>query len=337
MPARWLISRTDRLGDLLLTIPVGNFIRHHLSEVEPVFLVSAYAAPLLDHHVPPFPYVVWEDLRSLRGYEAIIHAFPRWLIAWRAWRSGISRRVGTGARWYHWLTCTDLPFIRRRRSGKHEAYLNLQLLCPLLSPSLCEVLRSMSWEDLLSYRPRLAPKATLKPNIQKRIEVFSLRLVLHVGTGGGAPLWQYWQELAKLLLMRYPQALLIFTGSKPEKPLIDAFEKILPSTSWLNVAGDLSLAELITVLGQAQVVIAGSTGPLHIAAAVGVPVVGIYPATIAMGPWRWKPLTPASRILSTGKVCPRCSPAYCECLAAISPREVLQAVEELIAEKVSYR
>ncbi|MCS7152625.1 MAG: glycosyltransferase family 9 protein [Bacteroidia bacterium] len=330
MKRRWLISRTDRLGDLLLTLPMGNFIRVHLPEVEPTFLVSSYAAPLVELHNPPFPLITWAEKTRLSGYEALIHVYPRREIAWRGLQDRIPRRVGTSRRWYHWLTCTDLPSVKRQYSGKHEALLNLMLLTPLLPSELRELIWSLSWEELLSYRARLLPSASLPFLIQNEIDAHNLRIVLHMGSGGGAPTWPHWVELAHLLVESFPEALLILTGTEAEKPRIETIIACCPKAQWLNTAGLLSLSELITLISTSHLVIAGSTGPLHIAAALDVPSIGLYPATAAMGPWRWRPLSPYAISLSTNEVCSKCPLDTCVCLDSIPPRKVLSAAIQLL-------
>lgn len=329
MGVRWLLSRTDRLGDLLLTLPMGNFIRTHLPEVEPTFLVSKYAAPIVAHHDPPFPYVLWEEQKHLTGYDVLIHVYPRASIAWAGWRGGIPRRIGTSRRWYHWLTCTDLPRVSRRHSGRHEAHLNLLLLSPLLSPAMREYLHALSWEKLLTYRARLKPTHSLPETIERRLSAFPQQIVLHVGSGGGAPIWQHWATLATRLIHTYPHALLIFTGTASEKKLITPILGRLPVERLWDMTGSLSLPQLITLLSQANLVIAGSTGPLHIAAALDTPAIGIYPATAAMGPWRWKPLSPYAVALGGATVCRKCT-SPCRCLNTISPEEVIETALSLL-------
>ncbi|MCX7651861.1 MAG: glycosyltransferase family 9 protein [Bacteroidia bacterium] len=333
MKLHWLISRTDRLGDLLLTLPMGNFIQKHLPEIEPIFLVSSYAAPLVARHDPPFQYIVWSKGVSLKGYDAIIHAFPRSSIAWAALRVGIPVRVGTRRRWYHWLTCTHRPSISRRFSGRHEAALNLALLAPLLPAELRSAVLDMSWEQLLPYRARLRTAALFPSFLTHLASSDRPSVVLHIGSGGGAPLWPHWQSLAQLLIERFPRALLIFTGNDREKSLIEGVVRGVSRDSYIDTAGKLSLDELISLIAHAALVIAGSTGPLHIAAAVSTPAIGLYPATAAMGPWRWRPLSPLTSVLSQNVMCAKCEFANCHCLARIRPTQVIELVETIIAQR----
>lgn len=315
---------------------MGNFIRVHLPEIEPIFLVSSYAAPLVAHHDPPFQYVIWShEIDTLRGYDAIIHVFPRNSIAWAALRAKIPRRVGTSRRWYHWLTCTHRPSVSRRFSGKHEAALNLALLAPLLPSELRPAVQNMTWQDVLPYRARLRPIAALPAFIAQAMDSDRLPIILHVGSAGGSPLWKHWQSLALLLIARFPHALLIFTGGPHEKPFIQAITDNLPEGASLDTAGKLSLDELITLIAQTALLIAGSTGPLHIAAALDTPCIGLFPATPEMGPWRWRPLTASASVLYTEVSCSKCSPTNCHCLVLIQPAQVIEQVEMILSHHLT--
>ncbi|MCX7606402.1 MAG: hypothetical protein N2170_03925 [Bacteroidia bacterium] len=332
MPAKWILSRTDRLGDLLLTLPLGNFLRRHLPEVEPVFLVSRYAAPLVDLHDPPFSRLVWEEAPSFVGYQAFVHVFPRKELAWRAWRARIPFRVGTARRWYHFLLCSHRPPISRRYSGKHETELNFRLLLPLLPPFLRQEVEELTWEALLSYRPRLVPRGPLPSGVRERIKGYTPLIVFHIGSGGGAPRWPIlsWAVLANLLCRRFSTAGLVLTGSAGEMGLAKALRQSAPDLPWLDLTGQLTLEELVTLLVEVDLVIAGSTGPLHIAAAVGRPTLGLFPSGIATGPWRWRPLSPLSYVLGGEKLCLSCPAKGCTCLEKITPEEVGEKAEVLL-------
>lgn len=288
--------------------------------------------PLLQSHDPPSAYLVWEEKPSLKGYQAIVHVFPRPALAWQAVWAGIPRRVGTSRRWYHWFTCSDLPRVARRHSGLHEALLNFQLLVPLLPAPWQEKVRNLSWEELLSYRARLRPVGPLPEVVEKALEPFPLLIGLHVGGAGGAPHWPLssWKALAGALVGRFPTAGLVLTGSLQEKLLIETLLRLAPELPWVPLAGQLSLAELIGVLARLKVLVAGSTGPLHIGAALGTPVVGLFPSGPGTGPWRWRPLAPVGQVLGGAALCLRCPGEGCPCLQAISPGQVLEAVEKAL-------
>jgi ADP-heptose:LPS heptosyltransferase len=94
-----------------------------------------------------------------------------------------------------------------------------------------------------------------------------------------------------------------------------------------NMCGKLSLQDLIHFLETADALVAPSTGPLHLAAAMGLRTVGLYVPRRPMHPGRWAPLGQDIRVLTGVAECRRsCSPALCPCMAAIQPSEVAAAL-----------
>ncbi len=330
----WLLSRTDRIGDLVLTLPMARFIQRHLPDVEVRFLVSYYTAPILAAHETPITGVIWEEQPDLGDVSAIFHVFPRPAIAWAAFRARVPHRIGTSRRWYHLALCNHRPTLSRKGRFQHEAYLNLQLLAPLLPAPLKEAVQGLTWQELLSYRARLQPSALLPPSLGARLSQTAFRIGLHLGGLGGAPRWPLssWTTLLAMLTRRFPEVHFLFTGTSAEKSLIDQVTKDLPAASFTDTSGQLTLPELLALLARLDLFIGGSTGPLHLAAALDRPTVSLFPATAAMGPWRWQPLSPHSRVLAADKVCTRCTAPRrsCLCLARILPLQVVEAATALL-------
>jgi ADP-heptose:LPS heptosyltransferase len=103
----------------------------------------------------------------------------------------------------------------------------------------------------------------------------------------------------------------------------------------VNLAGKTSLADALTVLQRATVTIAVDSGPMHLAAAVGSPVVALFGSG---NPAEARPWSDNARVITSGAPCgcvhPRCD--YTEgpgrCMRAIDPEAVIDAVREIVAE-----
>jgi ADP-heptose:LPS heptosyltransferase len=125
---------------------------------------------------------------------------------------------------------------------------------------------------------------------------------------------------------------IVFTGSESERPLIEKIQGAMGTESH-SLAGELSLAELAAVLQEAPLLIANNTGPVHIAAAVGTPVVDIYALTNPQHtPWQVP-----HRVLSHEVPCKYCYKSTCalghhDCLRRIQPSEVVEAALSLLSE-----
>jgi ADP-heptose:LPS heptosyltransferase len=102
-----------------------------------------------------------------------------------------------------------------------------------------------------------------------------------------------------------------------------------------DLGGRTSLADLAVVLGRASCVVVGNTGPAHLAAAVGTPVVSLFSPVVPAG--RWRPWKVPVRVLgdqaapcrdSRARSCP--VPGH-PCLSGVSADQVVAAVHELAA------
>jgi lipopolysaccharide heptosyltransferase II len=124
---------------------------------------------------------------------------------------------------------------------------------------------------------------------------------------------------------------LLLTGSAEESQLVESIRDRVAGAS--SLAGKLSLAELAAVLRRAPVLIAGNTGPVHVAAAVGTPVVDVYALTNPQHtPWGVP-----SAVLSHDVPCRNCQSSVCpeghhNCLRLVEPRHVAAAAVRLVEE-----
>ena len=123
----------------------------------------------------------------------------------------------------------------------------------------------------------------------------------------------------------------IFTGSEGERPLVDSIQRGMTAPS-ASLAGRLSLGELAALLELTPVLVTNNTGPAHLAAAVGTPVVNLYALTNPQHtPWGVP-----SRVLYHDVPCKFCYKSVCpeghgNCLRLVPPEAVVTAVRELMA------
>jgi lipopolysaccharide heptosyltransferase II len=158
-------------------------------------------------------------------------------------------------------------------------------------------------------------------------------VVLH--PGASAPSRRYpeerFAEAARILAgdLGIP---VVFTGSASERPMVERIRAAMRTPSH-SLAGRLTVSTLAALLARAPLLVSNNTGPVHIAAGVGTPVVVLYALTNPQHqPWR----TP-SRVLSHDVPCRNCHRSVCpeshhHCLARIEPSVVVSAVESLLAE-----
>lgn len=126
-------------------------------------------------------------------------------------------------------------------------------------------------------------------------------------------------------------ASLFVLGGKDAADAGRAIETAVPGA--VNMAGKTSLVEMGSLLGQMDVLVSNDSGPMHMAAAIGTPVVALFGPT---DPARTGPYGAGHRVLQAPLPCRPCHKRVCRlveqvCLANLRPQEVLAAVEDVLA------
>ncbi len=338
MSRTFIISRTDAIGDVVLTLPVAGRLKQLFPGCRVLLLGRTYtravaeACPWIDDFVnldelqqrPPNQQVA--ALRAL-GADTIVHVFPDKHLARIAWLAGIRQRIGTRNRWFHWLTCNRLVKLSRRHSDLHESQLNLALLSPLgetAALSLPEVAALVKLSPTVPLRPAL--RELLAARTPKQLNV-----VLHPRSRGSAREWglPHFGQLARLLHAAGHRVFISGTAAEGAE-LRDWLAEHQPYLA-ADLTGQLELPEFLALLATADGIVAGSTGPLHLAAALGRHALGLYPPIRPMHPGRWAPLGPhADYLVFDRPACQDCraQPAACTCIKALEPALVLARVQQ---------
>lgn len=284
---RFLIVRTDRLGDVLLTTPVASALRAHAPQAHIAFLVRPYTAPLLQHN-PDIDEIIEDRGGPVRRlierleqgcFDVAIVAYPRWRTVWSVWRAGIPKRIGPASKLYCALLNERL-WQRRSEGRRHEADYNLELLKPMGVP----VRRFPAKFVLTDDEKRQARRFLESMRISFRKPV----VILHPGSGGSAARWPLasFMELGDRLLEG--GADVVVTGGPGEDYQSTMIDRMRRTPAFV-AAGSVSVRELAALFACANLVVSNSTGPLHIAVALEAPTVSIYSPVAACHPRRWGP------------------------------------------------
>jgi ADP-heptose:LPS heptosyltransferase len=132
-------------------------------------------------------------------------------------------------------------------------------------------------------------------------------------------------------------ATIVLTGSAADRPLVDQVKRVLPPASVIDTAADLDLLTVAAVLERLDLLVTGDTGPMHLAVAVGTPVVAVFGPS---EPARYAPRGPDDRIVRVDLPCSPCNrirrpPARCvghtpDCLASVSTDSVFAAAMSVL-------
>lgn len=281
---RLLVARLDRLGDVVLTLPAVAALRQAYPAARLVLLVRPVAATLA-HMVEgvdsvivaePGPGALAAALREARADLAVCVSRGAGL-AWAAARARVPHRVGAGYRWYSALF--ERSVAERRRGGdRHEAEYALSFAHRAGAPVTPAI-----------FPLRIPPEADSSVKAWLAAHVTDKRkpIVLHPGSGGSCPPWpvERWIELAGRLSVG---GRVVVSIGPADGAVAGAFDAAQAAAREIpRFTG--GVPELAALFRRSSLVAANSTGPLHLAAALGAPALGIFPPWPTCGTARWGP------------------------------------------------
>ena len=287
-PKKILFIQLSALGDTILAIPTIRAIRHTFPNAEFTVLASPTNlnylthCPYIDKHIPfrtPEPRLFTELRQEGFDWAIDLEHWPR-LSALLAYVSGAPLRIGfqTTKQYRHFLFTHTVP----HTAGRHEVRNFLDIATRLGCPTL-----EFGLEVWYTEAERAWVDQTLVQEAVSRERPIS---VLHPEAGRRDEPRRRWPveryvALADALVARYG-AQIILTGAPGE---VAVSQEIARRTKHRAVvlAGRTDVNQLAALFAAAALVVSGNCGPMHLAAAVGAPVIGLHgPTNFAQwGPW----------------------------------------------------
>lgn len=353
-PRRILVIRLDLIGDLVLSLTVVRALKRTYPDAE-IDLLAVPASSKIAMHDP--------DLHEIIGYDPNIWRRPQALLRWNNWRearallkrlrgrhydlavsvfgpwaamlavlSGAPRRVGFGRESYFGFMTDSVPG-RHWKPGdtKHEVDYCLELAR--------KAGVTVTPEDRI---PRLYVEPEARQAVERILSEAGVQegedrplIACHVSSNNGqSKRWPlpYWATLLDRLI-REQHAHIVLTGAPIDLPLIEEITRRMREQP-INLAGKTSLPQLAALLQRADLMISGDSGPMHIAAAVGTPLIAIHGPT---DPAQSGPISPKATILRSSIWCSPCyrakNTADCrfyttQCMKNITPAQVFDVVRE---------
>ena len=336
-PKNILIVRTDRIGDLVLTLPLAGLIKKHYPFSKVSFLVREYTKNIVNNHSFIDEVIVLREadgktslfdnlnIIKTKKFDTCIVVYPTFIIALIMLFSGIKNKIGSGYRWYSFLF-NQKVYEHRKNAERHELEYNVNLLEKLN-------IKNDVTEANVNYN-LIASESDLKTVTQiladEQVDLQRPIIIVHPGSGGSTidlPVIKF-TELVKKLDDDGYQVLL--TGHKNE---IEMCGKIKSSDKVKNLAGKLNLDELIALVSKSVMFISNSTGPIHIAAALGKYTIGFYPKIVSCSKERWGPYTNKKIVYEPEIDCKNCTREQCEklnCMDSISMSKVYSDIKNVL-------
>ncbi len=297
-----IFIRLDKIGDLVSTLPCDEI--PELKDYKIIWAISKSLNFVTENAVPRRESFeldkaqawksFWKLLTHLKNQkpELAVSFQAPWWVSLALWLGRVPERAGRLSQWHSFLFFNRGLRQKRSQSLKHEADYNLDLVHHALKSnfSSCPVLKLKAPQNL-----RLLEKFSLK---EKSF------FVVHPGMAGSALNWPVsnYIELTRSLLKQ--DHTVIVTGTAGDEVwLTEIKEKFKSQPNFRNLQNQLSPTELLSLLSNARAVLAPSTGVLHLAAALGVPTVGIYSPVLAHKATRWRARGPHVDILEVPVGC----------------------------------
>ncbi len=340
-PTALLVRAVNWLGDAVLTTPALGAVRAAFPHSRITLAAKPLIAELFLHHPDVDEILVYDkdgrhsgaagilrmsrELRR-RGFDAAIlsqNAFDAGLLAILA---GIPRREGYATDGRRMLLSRAVPVTEEILRLHHaEYYLRLVEELGFPRPGNPVLRLRVTGEERGAMAGRLAASGIPKGG---RI------LGINPGaTYGSAKRWypDRFAEVADTLSEEWG-AFVVLMGSAPEMPLSAEIEAAMRRRP-VNLAGKTTVRELMALLSLCGFLVTNDSGPMHIAAALGVPLVAIF------GPTDWRttsPWTPRAKVVRVEMDCSPCMRRECdrghECMLGVTSDMVVHAARGLFEE-----
>ncbi len=374
---RILLVRLRLVGDVVFTTPLISALRRRYPTASLTYLVEQVAAPIVQHNPHLSLVIVAPHRRGLRRigddvslarrlramkFDVVLdlHGGPR--SAWLSWATGAQTRIGYDIKGRSWMY-TNVVHRPRELRPRHSVENQWDLL-RALDPAFDAGPDRRADRVLIPVEPAAAAAVAAKLGAWA-IPPAARVILIHVSAGNPFRRWpeSHFAELASSLVSTAPDRWVIFTGGpsdreatsrviemarklvRPPSPSASDFAKASSDKSASQSADRLldgeamSLTELRALCDRAGLYIGGDSGPLHMASASDVPIVGLFGPTLAERSAPWRPPEVPSESVDAGPLPCRpcdqrvCAPGDFRCLTTLAAATVVDAAEKMLAAR----
>jgi lipopolysaccharide heptosyltransferase II len=350
---RVLLLRLERIGDLLMTLAaiedaraawphaeidlaVGSWNRALANLIPGLARVHTADAPWLARETATSWYTLLKQVRRWRArrYDIVINFEPDIRSNFIAWRTRAPIRIGYWTGGGGGLLTDVYAYVPTTHAGMNAR----RLIADAAGlPAPLEVLRRRSQRRLT---PPEEAERRARDLLQNRPGPF---IAVHSGGGRLSKQWYVdrFAETTRALAKTYG-ATMVLTGSDGDRPIVKQVRRLIADeVAVVDVAGVLDVPALAALLGRMDLLVTGDTGPMHLAAAMGTPIVALFGPS---DPRRYGPNTPESRVVRVTLPCSPCGrvrlpPERCrghvpDCMDGITVDMVLSAAAELLGPPI---
>ncbi len=279
-----LVVRRDRLGDLLMTLPTLVYLRQAFPNAFIEFCFCSEFHELLKDFLSQWNIQKIDQIE--KKYDAALFLKGSLKESWDLIRHRIAIRVGAYSKLSSFFFLTHGIRQKRSLNGKSEAESNLEIAEIMVRRLGSE--KRYKKEELLLPISGTNRNSALKRWYQLGLKETDKVAVFHPGMRGSARNLSA-QSYLDLILEMESRGFVPVLSTGPEKQDKELREAILQKKADIRLVSGLSLSELAEFFRMASVVIAPSTGPLHLGHWVGVATYGLFSPVKSQHPRRWAP------------------------------------------------
>ena len=338
-----LIRATNWVGDAIMALPALRAVRGRYPEAEISVVARPYVADIYrdqeicDRLVAYDPRGLHKGIAgrerlakelSAENFDVALLLQNAFDAAWLAWRAGARERIGYARDGRSMLLTKAVPVPRTGETPAHEQFYYLELL------RRAGLVDNPRGEKFIS----LSVKAEAKRQAAERLTACGVRpgaARVAIGAGasyGSAKCWppERFAHVANQLAQQFDAQVLLF-GTATETPVASAIAAGMNRPP-IDLTGKTAIADLPALLSQCHLFIGNDSGAMHVAAAVGLPVVAVFGPT---DPGGTAPVTPRCTIVQEKPYCNPCFLRRCptdhRCMTRVSPDAVAAAARLWLA------
>ncbi|MGC7590832.1 glycosyltransferase family 9 protein [Bisgaard Taxon 46] len=304
-----LVVRNDKLGDFMLAWPAFAMLKQSHPALKLTALVPKYTAdlarlcPYIDDVIidagknadKSAQLTTLEAVKAAK-FDASINFFSDKYNALLVWKAKIPFRLAPATKLIQFLYNHRVTQ-RRSKSLKPEFEYNLDLARAFLQKNHIAIVEPKA--PYFTFEPSVVQNQREKLSHLLGLSLEKKWIFVHSGSGGSATnlsLEQY-AELISGLLAQF-DCQVVLTAGPNESEKAQALAQLVNNPNVVVYDKNDGLVDFSHSLACANVFIAGSTGPLHLSAALNIPTIGFYPSRRSATPLRWQPINDPEKHLA---------------------------------------
>jgi heptosyltransferase II len=337
-----LVRATNWVGDAIMALPALRAVRAKFADGHIAIVARPYVADIYRGQGVCDELIAYDPRGAEKGFrgrerlagllrtkkfDAALLLQNAFDAAWLAWRAGIPERIGYARDGRGILLTKSIPVPKTGEIPAHEQFYYLELV------------RRAGWAERIEGEKEISLSIALEAEeaAEQRLNAAGARSqrngagVVRVAIGAGASygsakcwLPERFAEVANWLMAESDAEIILF-GTAGETAVSNAITARMKQKP-IDLTGKTTIAELPALLSRCQLFIGNDSGAMHVASAVGLPVVAIFGPT---DPFGTAPVTPKCTIVQEKPYCSPCFLRRCptdhRCMTRISADSVTAA------------